>query len=87
MQEAEVNDGGRLCTAVPGRLQLFYDAEVSVGAAPASSYVVDDIVHRRPSRYAESDELEPTAWAEFAKLEGSHSWTPSAPGSARSSTT
>ena len=31
---------------------------------------VDDIVYRRPSRYAESDELGPTAWAEFSQLEG-----------------
>ncbi len=31
---------------------------------------VDDIVYRRPSRYAESDELGPTAWGEFSMLAG-----------------
>ena len=72
VQEVEVNDGGRLhiCTAVPGRLQLSYDAEVSGSAAPAKVDPVDDILYRRPSRYAESDELGPTAWAEFSKLDG-----------------
>ena len=39
-------------------------------AAPAKVDPVDDIVYRRPSRYAESDELGPTAWAEFSTLEG-----------------
>jgi hypothetical protein len=72
LEEVEVNDGGRLhvCTAAPGRLQLSYDAEVSGSAAPAKVDPVDDIVYRRPSRYAESDELGPTAWAEFSQLDG-----------------
>ena len=70
VQEVEVNDGGRLhiCTAVPGRLQLSA-AEVS-GSAPAKAGPVDDLVYRRPIRYAESDELGPTAWAEFSQLDG-----------------
>jgi transglutaminase-like putative cysteine protease len=71
-KELTVNDGGRLhvCTAPPGRLALSYGAEVSGFAQPATVDPVDDIAYRRPSRYAESDELGPTAWAEFSKLEG-----------------
>ncbi len=72
VREVRVSDGGRLhvCTAPPGRLRLAYAAEVTGRAAPALVDPVDDIVHRRPSRYAESDELGPTAWAEFSTLEG-----------------
>jgi transglutaminase-like putative cysteine protease len=72
VKELGVDDGGRLhiCTAPPGRLVLSYTAEVTGLAAPASVDPVEDIVYRRPSRYAESDELGPTAWAEFSKLEG-----------------
>jgi transglutaminase-like putative cysteine protease len=70
--EVGVADGGRLhvCTAPPGRLTLSYAAQVRGHAEPASVDPVDDIVYRRPSRYAESDELGPTAWAEFSRLEG-----------------
>ena len=72
VQELEVADGGRLhiCTAVPGKLELSYDAEVTGSGTPATVDPVDDIVYRRPSRYAESDELGPTAWAEFSQLGG-----------------
>jgi transglutaminase-like putative cysteine protease len=72
VQELGVHDGGRLhvCTAGPGRLTLSYSAEVAGEAAPALVDPVDGIVYRRPSRYAESDELGPTAWAEFSSLEG-----------------
>lgn len=72
VREVEVGDGGRLhvCTAPPGRLRLDYAAEVTGTAEPAVVDPVDDIVYRRPSRYAESDELGPTAWSEFSKLEG-----------------
>jgi transglutaminase-like putative cysteine protease len=70
--ELGVADGGRLhvCTAPPGRLSLSYSAEVTGTAEPATVDPVDAIVYRRPSRYAESDELGPTAWAEFSSLEG-----------------
>jgi len=70
--ELSVADGGRLhvCTAPPGRLHLEYAAEVTGTAAAALVDDVDDIVYRRPSRYAESDELGPTAWGEFKHLEG-----------------
>ncbi|MEO7352558.1 MAG: transglutaminase-like domain-containing protein [Marmoricola sp.] len=70
--ELGVDDGGRLhvCTAPPGRLVLSYSADVAGLAPPATVDPVDDIDYRRPSRYAESDELGPTAWAEFSTLEG-----------------
>ena len=70
--EVAVADGGRLhvCTAPTGRLVLSYAARVEGRAEPAPVDPVDDIVYRRPSRYAESDELGPTAWAEFSRLEG-----------------
>ena len=72
--EVLVADGGRLhvCTAPVGRLRLSYAAEVQ-GTSQTDAHAVDpvdDIVYRRPSRYAESDELGPTAWAEFSRLEG-----------------
>ncbi len=72
VEELRVADGGRLhvCRAQPGRLLLSYEAEVSGAAGPALVDAVDDIVYRRPSRYAESDELGPTAWAEFSTAEG-----------------
>ncbi|MET0840184.1 MAG: transglutaminase family protein [Marmoricola sp.] len=72
VEELTVDDGGRLhvCTAPPGPLRLSYRAQVTGTAEPATVDPVDDIVYRRPSRYAESDELGPTAWAEFAQLEG-----------------
>jgi hypothetical protein len=72
LKELGVEDGGRLhvCTAPRGRLVLSYAADVSGPAAPATVDTVDDIVYRRPSRYAESDELGPTAWAEFSSLDG-----------------
>ncbi len=72
VEEQRVGDGARLhvCTAPPGRLALAYDATLDGRAAPALVDPVDDIVYRRPSRYAESDELGPTAWAQFARLEG-----------------
>jgi transglutaminase-like putative cysteine protease len=72
VQELTVADGGRLHlgTAPPGRLVLTYAAEVTGHAEPATVDPVDAIVYRRPSRYAESDELGPTAWAEFSTLEG-----------------
>lgn len=72
VEEVAVGDGGRLhvCTAPVGRLVLSYDAHLTGAGDPAVVDPVDDIVYRRPSRYAESDELGPTAWAQFAQLEG-----------------
>ena len=59
-----------MCRSPVGHLRLEYAAEVTGDAAPATVDPVDEIVYRRPSRYAESDELGPTAWAEFSNLEG-----------------
>ena len=72
VEELRVDDGGRLhvCTAPAGTLRLSYAADVIGAATPAKVDPVDDIVYRRPSRYAESDELGPTAWDEFSQLEG-----------------
>ena len=72
VEEVRVDDGGRLhvCTAPAGRLRLAYAAEVTGTTVSAKVDPVDDIVYRRPSRYAESDELGPTAWAEFSTLDG-----------------
>jgi len=72
VEELRVDDGGRLhvCTAPAGTLRLSYAADVTGAATPAKVDPVDDIVYRRPSRYAESDELGPTAWDEFSQLEG-----------------
>ena len=72
VEELRVDDGGRLhvCTAPPGSLRLTYAAELTGLASPAKVDPVDEIVYRRPSRYAESDALGPTAWAEFSTLEG-----------------
>ncbi len=72
VEELQVADGGRLhvCAAPHGRLLLSYAAQVTGLAEPALVEPVDDIIYRRPSRYAESDELGPTAWGEFSTLEG-----------------
>ena len=71
-EELRVDDGGRLhvCRSEVGQLRLEYAAEVTGAAPTAKVDPVDEIVYRRPSRYAESDELGPTAWAEFSNLEG-----------------
>lgn len=72
VEELRTGDGARLhvCQPPPGDLRLTYDAQVVGQGVPARVHPVDDIVYRRPSRYAESDELGPTAWAEFSRLEG-----------------
>ena len=58
----------QVCYPPPGRLEIAYTAVVD-GAAPAPTVdEVDEIVYRRPSRYAESDRLAPMARAEFAGI-------------------
>jgi len=47
-----------------------YDAVVDGQAPPAPVHDLDLIAYRRPSRYCESDQLLPTAQAEFAGLRG-----------------
>jgi transglutaminase-like putative cysteine protease len=72
LTELRVADGGRLhqCLAPPGRLVMSYAAEVGGRGPEALVDPVDAVVYRRPSRYAESDELGPTSWSEFSRLEG-----------------
>jgi transglutaminase-like putative cysteine protease len=51
-----------------GRLEVRYEASIIGEAAPAPTTETDLIVYTRPSRYAESDSLGPTANAEFAGI-------------------
>lgn len=54
--------------SAPGRLSVTYEASISgTGSSPETS-ATDLIVYTRPSRYAESDALLPTARAEFAGI-------------------
>jgi transglutaminase-like putative cysteine protease len=49
----------------PGRLELRYAAVVTGEGEPATADEVELLTYLRPSRYAESDALAPTAAAEF----------------------
>ncbi|WP_194383592.1 transglutaminase-like domain-containing protein [Microbacterium luteum] len=49
-----------------GHLELFYEASVSGTGDPDVATDTDLVTYLRPSRYAESDALAPTAVAEFA---------------------
>ena len=51
-----------------GRLEVRYEASIVGGAPTAATSETDLIVYTRPSRYAESDSLGPTANAEFAGI-------------------
>lgn len=64
--------GGRLHRVAPreGRLVLDYAAHITGPAGPLATDATDLLVYRRPSRYAESDALAPTAGAEFAGVAG-----------------
>ncbi|BDI21977.1 putative transglutaminase-like protein [Herbiconiux sp. L3-i23] len=64
--------GGRLHRFVsePGELVVDYRAEITGRSAPVAVDPLDLITYLRPSRYAESDLLLPTAQAEFAGLSG-----------------
>lgn len=53
-----------------GRLEVTYRATVDGEAEPLEAAEMDLLVYGRPSRYAESDALAPTAVAEFAGIEG-----------------
>lgn len=63
--------GGRLhrVAAPVGRLRLDYAATVAGTAAPLDADETELLVYGRPSRYAESDALAPTAGAEFAGID------------------
>jgi transglutaminase-like putative cysteine protease len=53
----------------PGSCALDYSATIEGRTAPAGAAPADLIRYLRPSRYAESDELAPTATAEFGGIE------------------
>ncbi len=53
-----------------GRLDVSYEATVEGREEPLPTSPGDVIRYLRPSRYAESDELAPTAFAEFKGLSG-----------------
>ncbi|MGT2424762.1 transglutaminase-like domain-containing protein [Amnibacterium kyonggiense] len=59
-----------LARAEAGSVAIRYDAVVEGAAPPAPVAELDLIACRRPSRYCESDQLTPTAQAEFAGLSG-----------------
>jgi transglutaminase-like putative cysteine protease len=52
----------------PGRLEVSYTARVDAPADDLPTSPTDLLVYTRPSRYAESDALGPTAWAEFSRI-------------------
>jgi len=74
LDAAELNDlhGTRLHQFVSGagRMVVDYTAQVNGRAAPAPTTELDLITYLRPSRYAQSDSLTPTARSEFAGLSG-----------------
>ncbi|MFJ6653083.1 transglutaminase family protein [Microbacterium sp. NPDC091313] len=57
----------RIRSAV-GRLEVTYSARITEPAAPLDTSDTDLLVFTRPSRYAESDALGPTATAEFGGI-------------------
>ena len=57
--------------ALAGELVLDYSATIDGRLRPVRADAIDLIRYTRPSRYAESDSLAPTAVAEFAGLETS----------------
>ncbi len=72
----EVSDhhGGRLHYmefAGPADVTVEYSATVAGRAEPENADLADRIRYVRPSRYAESDRLLPTAYAEFDTVRGS----------------
>lgn len=72
----EVSDhhGGRfhyMEFAEPAEVTVEYSAAVAGRGVPEEASLADRIRYVRPSRYAESDRLLPTAYAEFDKVSGS----------------
>lgn len=74
VEASEVPDahGTRLhrVRADAGRLQLEYAATIDGSGENDDATETDRLVYGRPSRYAESDVLAPTATAEFAGIDG-----------------
>lgn len=62
--------GGRLhrVSAAPGRLVVEYAATIDGAVPPLTADETELLVYGRPSRYAESDALAPTATAEFGEV-------------------
>lgn len=69
----EIDDihGGRLhrLSSRPGQLTVEYAATIDGQGVPLETDAADPLVYVRPSRYAESDSLAPTAGAEFIGIE------------------
>lgn len=73
VQELADHHGGRLHYmefAEPATVTVDYTATVAGRATPEESTLAELIRYVRPSRYAESDRLLPTAYAEFGGLHG-----------------
>jgi transglutaminase-like putative cysteine protease len=73
LQELADHHGGRLHYmefVEPAEVTVEYSATVAGQAAPEEATLAELIRYVRPSRYAESDRLLPTAYAEFGGLHG-----------------
>ncbi|MCU1436555.1 MAG: transglutaminase [Pseudarthrobacter sp.] len=73
LQELADHHGGRLHYMEfdePAEVTVEYSATVAGTAEPEESTLAELIRYVRPSRYAESDRLLPTAYAEFGGLDG-----------------
>ena len=73
VHEEVIRGNGRIhvCEPPEGRLEIAYSATVRGIAAEPAVEQADRITYLRPSRYAESDRLAATAWAEFAGIPAS----------------
>lgn len=73
IQELSDHHGGRfqyMEFAEPSEVVVDYQANVVGSAVPDQSSLMELIRYVRPSRYAESDRLLPTSYAEFGALQG-----------------
>lgn len=71
--EVVEDDGTRLHLlelTKPGRLGAHYEAVIEGQSRPNEPKRLDEVIYRRPSRYAESDYLGPTSRAMFTGLKG-----------------
>ncbi|MGZ0711521.1 transglutaminase-like domain-containing protein (plasmid) [Coraliomargarita sp. W4R53] len=55
--------------SAPGRLEVDYHAQIPGAGATAIAHEIDLLTYTRPSRYAESDALAATAFAEFEGID------------------
>lgn len=79
-REVRSPDGGRIhvVDALPGRLDVRYDATVHGRATPSVGTPYDRSLYLRPSRYAEVDEFFGFAGTEFAEVVEEHGTSPAA---------